>query len=69
MGSWGYYDHPSEPLAGRYPSPYEEDRGWWDEMAEYESMSEFVEREMSYEEACEEIATDEGGWGVEGDSS
>lgn len=73
MGQWGYYDYPSTPP----------DNGWWQEMAEQESMSEFIEQEMSYEASnhyypsgadeesfedamaeCEEVASDEGGWGA-----
>ncbi len=43
MGTWGYYGHPLEPT----PAPrYAED--WWDDMAEQESLEEFIEQEMSY---------------------
>lgn len=68
MGAWGYYAWPSEPPDE--PEGYDPDRGWWEEMAEQESLSAFIEQEMSYEEAVaedirvEDIATDEGGWGA-----
>jgi hypothetical protein len=39
MGTWGYYGHPLEP-------PPRED--WWEDMAEQESLEEFIIREMSY---------------------
>lgn len=60
MGVWGYFQPPLEP-----PEPPE-----WEELdriAEQESLDEFVEREISYRDAmeiCEDIATDEGGWGA-----
>ena len=61
MGVWGFYQYPDEP-----PSP--PDWEIFDYIADLDSRDAFIEREMSYEEslgAYEEIATDEGGWGVE----
>lgn len=59
MGTWGYYDYPTEPRSA--PSDY-----WWEDMAEVESLEEFIEQEMSYADSVEyeDIATDEGGWGA-----
>lgn len=60
MGAWGYFEPPTTPPDNA-----------WEDMAEQESLEEFVEQEMSYEDAMAEyygdrpedyIATDEGGW-------
>lgn len=64
MGVWGYFQPPLEPTR---------DYGYaWEDMAEQESLDEFIEQEMSYADwvehqehthvSFEEIGSDEGGW-------
>lgn len=63
MGTWDFYAHPSEP-------PYADDREEeiYDAMErgmELASLDDFIEQEMSYEDAmAKDIATDEEGWGA-----
>ncbi len=67
MGSWGYYNYPTEPPDKPEFVPDYKNRDWWEEMAEVNSMSDFIEQEVSYAdslEVAEDIATDEGGWGA-----